>query len=160
MYCPTCSAFITEGVAYCPRCGGRITPGALAPVQPPAKLGEVIQYLTVTTGAVALGGFIFAFVLAVVLSKRGMDTSAIVILVFASLLTVCIISGMLIRLLARSMNAYMHTDGRVEAQQKPEPGRRISNTNTAQIEEPRQPVSSVTDHTTRTFDPIYKDTRG
>jgi hypothetical protein len=30
---------------------------------------------------------------------------------------------------------------------------------TAQIEAPQEPVASVTDHTTRTFDPVYQERR-
>ncbi|HVF54511.1 MAG TPA: hypothetical protein VM934_00095 [Pyrinomonadaceae bacterium] len=162
MYCSTCGAFLAEGLVYCSRCGARASSGASAAAavsrapEGPSKLPEVILYLTAATGGVALGGLLLVFVIALSLLKRGMDTSAIMLMVLMGLALVAVISVMLIRLLTRSLNAYLQTGAGDEAR-KPELAHRDA---PAQIEEPRQTPLSVTENTTRSFDPLYKENRG
>jgi hypothetical protein len=138
---------LAEGAVFCKRCG-TASRGILS--KPSDKLAELVAVLAITTGAVGLGGLIVAFVLARELLKRGIEPSALGGTLFITLAAVFGVTWLLARQSSRALNAYLHPFTAPEATPAQLEARRTAEL----IEAPREPPSSVTDHTTRTFDPV------
>ena len=151
MYCQTCGARLEQALSYCNHCGADL--GKLKVQDQAGTTGTAIDTLlwvivgtTITLLGMALG--------ALVLIKNGAINErlgmAFVILTFISLL---VAEGVLVwRLLHLNRGAkeirsvsQLH-DLRTE---EPDP------LTTRALQEPLEPVSSVTEETTRTFEPSY-----
>lgn len=157
MYCSSCGIEVTQELNYCNRCGANLnTATSLVPQMParPVRLtGPTIALgLTVVMSLATIFGGINT------LTLRGLHPTAIAWIAIISFATVFGVAGLVIRLwtslLANSSN-------RIEAQRPPQLKRPQPN---AQLHAPQTgpmqpPISSVTDHTTRTFDPAYKERR-
>jgi hypothetical protein len=113
------------------------------------KLVEIVHMTAIVSGAVALGGLIFVFVLVDKLLEKGLKPSAIVVFLMFSLAAVFGISGLLIRQLSRVLSAYLGPDEKEK--------RRLRKNVVPQLEAPREPVDSVTEHTTRAFEPVLRE---
>lgn len=149
MHCTSCGTPLVEGAVFCKRCGTALmTRGSSS--TPSDKLAELSIVFCVTMGVVGLGGLIAVLVLANKLFNRGVESPQVVFLTLAGLCAVFGLTMLLARQASRVLDAYLHPFGRKEAH-APE----LAPRDTAQLEAPREPVSSVTDHTTRTFDPIH-----
>lgn len=164
MYCQSCGTQLTKGLTYCNRCGARVGPdspvakktdAATAAACPPTdKLGEALGWLATATGFTVCGGFALVYFLATRLMGLGFDQSRVLIVTFFCLAAVVGISALLINQLSRVLNAFLRAQSAGNAttdERSPE----VVGRDTAQIEAPREPATSVTDHTTRTFDPAY-----
>ncbi len=153
MFCSTCGAALTKGLSYCNRCGAK-TALSTSPLEsntnPPDKLAEVIFMLGVVSGGVIIGGFVFVFLLIEKLLDKALTPSAIMAFMMLSMAAIFAISWLLIRQLSRTLNVYLRTDEKEQATKldaQPAP----------QLEAPREPLSSVTDHTTRAFEPSLRE---
>jgi hypothetical protein len=102
---------------------------------------------------VTLGGFgmMFGLVMALVSSGVNVSGGGMVLIGFA-LLIILAIASLLVRQLSRVLDASQLSGG---ANQPKQP--KLSEKPAQQISAPREPVSSVTEHTTQMFEPIHKD---
>ena len=154
MYCSTCGASVAQSLTYCNRCGAKLTSTTHALENYRSRASsEVGGYLAIATGFTAIGGFFLVFMLVRELLKYNVDTGAIFVMTLVALATVLTISALMIRLLARSFEGGSPARERKDVARSPE----ITGRSTAQIEAPREPLSSVTEHTTRHFDPVLRD---
>ena len=152
MYCPTCGNEITVELKYCNRCGANLTfpamsaPMALAPVK--------LTVPSIVLGVTILGGLGVIFGSATEFAGRGLHPAAIVWMVLFSSATLFGCIGLLIRFLTKMM-----TLGRELAPQQPQPRNAFTDRPTMpHLPPPRmEPVGSVTENTTRTFSPIYRE---
>ena len=156
MYCQTCGTRLTQALSYCNHCGANLSP--LKDQGPAGTAGTatdtllwVIVGTTITLLGMALG--------ALVLMNNGQINerlgTAFVILTFVALL---VSDGVLVwRLLhlnrrAEETRAVPHLND-VSTE---EPDR----STVRALHEPLEPVSSVTDQTTRALEPSYKKDEG
>lgn len=152
MYCPNCGDQTTQGLKYCKRCGVGLNPSS----EPPAEktsFGKMMGML-LPVAAVSIGGFIALFTTVYSLGERSnFDTKALIgIMAFGGATVVCVI-GLLVWLLLRLTTGYQpnfHQD---------KPQRPIIRDHAPQQLPPSQiGMPSVTENTTRNFDPaIYRD---
>ncbi len=150
MYCPTCGNEITVELKYCNRCGANLTlptmnaPTVMAPVR--------ITMPSIILGIMILGGLGIIFGGASEFARNGLPPAAIVwmVLFSAAALFGCI--GLVIRFLTK-----MLTMGRemLPAQ----PPRQVMSERQQPMHHlpPRMEPASVTENTTRTFSPIYRE---
>ena len=151
MYCPTCGNEITVELKYCNRCGANLTlpamtsPVALAPVK--------LTVPSIVLGVTILGGLGVIFGSATEFARQGLHPAAIVWMVLFSSATLFGCTGLLIRFLTRMMT--LHREMPSAQFQRPA----ITDRQPAHhLPPPRmEPVPSVTENTTRTFSPIYKE---
>ena len=153
MYCSTCGTELPLELSYCNRCGNNLRPANVSSSEGQFSIKGPTAYISAAIALVTLGGFgmIFAFIMD--LLKRGveLDKGPLMFVMF-SLLGVVAVDFMLSRLLIRILNRGIA---------KPSLAARIqsfkSASETAQrrLDEPRLPVDSVTDHTTRTLPKEY-----
>jgi hypothetical protein len=155
MYCPTCGNEISVELKYCNRCGANlaIPESYSAPIVKPTRLGlpSVVLGLTVTIGiGLIING-------AADLAGRNVHPAAITWMVLFSLATLFGCTALMLRFLLKvlAMNR--------EVYQPPYQIRPALQT-PAQMPPPRQqfqprlePMPSVTEHTTRTFSPAYRE---
>jgi hypothetical protein len=149
MYCPTCGNEITVELKYCNRCGANLTlPTTSAPMMmAPAKL----TFPSIVLGITILGGLGVIFGSATEFARQGLNWAAIVWMVLFSSVTLFGCVAMLIRFLTKMM-----TLPREIAPPQPRPA--FTDRPTTPHLPPRmEPVPSVTEHTTRTFTPIYRE---
>lgn len=103
---------------------------------------------------VTLGGFGMISGLIRAMINRGLNISeGGLALIFAAFMVIVIVDWMLIRQLSRMTAKPQVPD---EADDKASK-RKLSEKRVAQIAAPREPASSVTDNTTRTFEPVYRE---
>lgn len=159
MFCQSCGTALTKGLTYCNRCGARAAPSALTDVQKNDKLAEVVYVLAAFSAGVSLGGLAAVYFLVRELLRAGFEQSRIVVVTFFCLMAVVGLAGLLIKQMSRALNVFLHSGAGAGQEPEAADAPELTGRQTAQIEAPREPVASVTDHTTRTFDPVYEERR-
>ena len=155
MYCPSCGNEISVELKYCNRCGANLAmmPESYpAPIFKPTRLGlpAVVLGLTVTIG---LGLIISG---ATELAERQLHPAAITWMVLFSLATLFGCTALMLRFLLKvlAMNREVYQPPKqIQPVQMP-----AQMTPSRQQFQPRlEPMPSVTEHTTRTFSPAYRE---
>jgi hypothetical protein len=165
MYCPNCAAAYSYGLRYCKQCGTNLSENTqtatLAQAAPPPKVTGAAWALAMATVAIVLAGLGIVFSHAYDLMRltfpgetRIGDATpvAIVMLVFGSL-TIFGVVAMLMRLFTHIIAPRHH-------QQAPpaQVGKSITSAPPhVRLPAPPSAVGSVTEHTTRNFEPSVYD---
>jgi len=153
MYCPSCGAEVTQELSYCNRCGANLKPISNQSGVRPAKLVGVAWAISMAVALVTLGGFGMIFGLVMALIAKGLSLSVGgLVLIFFSLLVILAIAWLLVRQLSRVLDMPQLTGDAIQSN-KPE----LSEKPMQQIGALREPASSVTEHTTRTFEPVHRE---
>jgi hypothetical protein len=157
MYCSSCGVEVTKELNYCNRCGANLNAAAsLAPqvYAPPVKLTGPI----VALGATVILSLIVIFAAADKLSVRGIHPTALAWIIIISLAVLLGIVGRVTQLMATLMK---NSSNGAEEQRPPQLRNVQANEPlpAAQTGPMNAPLSSVTDHTTRTFEPAYRERR-
>ncbi len=145
MYCSSCGTAVTPGLSYCNRCGAELT----AKERKTADTGDVsVESLVWALVAVTVGGIGAVMVLIAVLSKVfGKE-----ILLFVTLLSFLLVlstTAMFLWLLLRRMR---RADESSDAARRSE--QETKELGAATRRALQEPLASVTEHTTRTFEPV------
>lgn len=155
MYCPNCGAESTFGLNYCKHCGGSLSD---APQQAPPPARNVLPalILAAATLGIVLGGLGIVFSSALSLIgpqppgyaplQNAVAVAGMMVL-FGSA-TVGLVSLMLIKLFSRMMGFGSAADKPVRPPRTFVPEQRVP-----QIQAPPISMQSVTEHTTRNFEP-------
>lgn len=141
MYCSTCGTETSAELNYCKRCGARVDKLATA-----ETTASGLEYMSMATGFVGLGGLGLTVGLIAILLNYSVLPTVVVIVTLAFLSTVFGISFLMIQQISRMTGA-----AKISKENSFE-YRQINAPNTAQLEEPRQPATSVTENTTRTLE--------
>lgn len=149
MYCPSCGNEITVELKYCNRCGANLT---LPTTNPPMALAPVkLTVPAIVLGLTILGGLGVIFGSATEFARQGLHPAAIVWMVLFSSATLFGCTGLMIRFFTKMMT--MH---REIAPPQPRPA--VAERPPMHHLPPRMdPAPSVTENTTRTFSPIYRE---
>ena len=152
MYCPTCGNEISVELKYCNRCGANLTlPTAMAPVaMAPVRLTVPSIMLALTV----LGGLGVIFGSATEFARQGLHPAAVVWMVLFSAATLFGCVGLMIRFFTKMLTMQRE----IPVAQAP---RSISIGDRHAVHhlppQRMEPVPSVTENTTRTFSPIYRE---
>ncbi|HXM35034.1 MAG TPA: zinc ribbon domain-containing protein, partial [Pyrinomonadaceae bacterium] len=152
--CSSCGAAVPKDLSYCNHCGARLNGANVEDASKPAELfPEALVWAIVSVFVVGIGSVIG--LIAVMKNYRLNDG---LVLAFASLILVMMlaIEGVFIGLLLsrKKGNEQMRDPERLDGR------RQQQTTNELEAAKPRalpEPVASVTEHTTRAFEPIYRD---
>lgn len=150
MFCAACGSAINDKLNYCKNCGAKI---AKEEEETPSSMMNNV--ITATTW-ITLGGFGILVGLVSVLLKNGFDQKGIMLVAVVYLAALSGICYMLLSQLPKLIDAKLNRPPQdaaplaAEGYQSPQ----LFAKTTAQLEEHREPVASVTDHTTRTFDKV------
>lgn len=149
MFCSTCGVAVTQGLSYCNYCGAKLNPAkgdSKTPQLPTGLLIPAISFLFIF-GLVAIG--MLMGIMKVVLE---LPIEAVLGFSLLPFLLLLLLEFVFIRLLLRSRR------GADEARDPgPLKGSATKELDGRQMGALPEHQTSVTEHTTRTFDPIYKD---
>ena len=155
MYCPSCGSEISVELRYCNRCGANLTmvpPSYPAPAGKPVKLGPpaIVLGLTITFGL----GIIFDG--AKDLTAMHLPAAALTFMVIFGLATLFGTTALILRLWLKlsSINRESY-----QPQSQPRLPAQMPAQSLPQQQFPSrlEPMPSVTEHTTRTFSPAYRE---
>ena len=149
MFCPSCGAEQSQTLSYCNRCGANLRP--LQSGVPPGKLVGAAWAMSTAVALVTLGGFgmIFGLIFAMITSGMTLDKDGVALVIFGSLVILAI-DWLLVRQLSKVLNLPRAADSPSAQQHELEEKARVSLP-------PPQARSVVTDHTTRTFEPLPRE---
>lgn len=151
MFCPSCGAEQNQTLSYCNRCGANLKP--IESGVPSAKLVSAAWAISLAVTFVTLGGFGMIFGLVFALINRGMslDNDGVALVILSSLIVLAI-DWLLIRQLSRVLNLPRAAGQTATVSQSS-----LNESSPILLADPPQPVSSVTDRTTRTFEPVIRE---
>lgn len=153
MYCPSCGMNVTQGLSYCNRCGADLKPSeSLVSTGKPKGLAVIVPLSMAMTVGLALGGIAAVFNLLMELIRSGFPVKDAMTLAVISLLMLFGTVVLLGRQLSKLIGVYLKSGDDTQPK-KP----KLSGQPPAQLNAPREPVLSVTEHTTRTLAPSYKE---
>ena len=148
MFCPSCGAESPIELNYCNRCGANlnalVAAQSVAPVsvfKPTLVIGLVMLFIT-------LGGFAGVFSTAVDLSTQAGNKDVPMAVIFFGMVTIIIIDALLFTLLVKLVNAALSSNKIMKPAKKPTQPQ-LPQPTTARL----QPGASVTENTTRFFEP-------
>lgn len=143
MYCSECGSQIKSELNYCNRCGARV--GRME--KEDRSLSTGLSNSLGAIGVFGLIGFIFVVMVLVKNGVTGNSLAAISFFYLATLFGICVMILQQLKMLPKKST-------RQDFQNNFQPPR-LDAANTAQLEESKQtPISSVTEHTTRTLDEV------
>ena len=150
MYCSSCGVAVAQGLSYCNQCGAKLT-GAngdgvtkVAKAQPESLVWAILAVFVVGLGSIM--GFMGIL-------KVQFNANLGIVIIFSLIILVLMLAveGVFISLLF---------GGKSDSKDVKSGTERLKKQATKELDEaqPRvltEPVSSVTDHTTRAFEPVY-----
>lgn len=152
MYCPSCGTESALDLNYCNRCGANMVQTLTSSQQiAPLNVTKPVLAIGLITVLLTLGGFGILAIAAYNLAQVFQRADPIIALMMFGMITIMISDIILLRLLSRVVSTSLEAKQVVQLP-KPtfqEPQRQLP---------PRQePVPSVTEHTTRTFTPAFRE---
>lgn len=157
MFCPSCGTEDTIGLPYCNRCGANLG-GMVAPPTERAVISVTKPTLIIglTLAVLTLGGFAGLIEGAKDLAPFVKNNDPLIALIMMGMITLLTVDIFLIRQLSRVITAALSST--VQPQSKrpnaiaAHPIPQLQRPNTARLES----APSVTEHTTRFFEPVYR----
>ena len=148
MYCSTCGVAVAQSLSYCNYCGAKLN-GVKG--DDSARSPEVRPELLVSAmvGLFILGLVAITMLSGVMKAVLNLNAPQIIPFMVLSFLIMMVLEGLFIRLLFRRKRGSQEGGDKVLRSQA------TSELDAAQARVLLQPVSSVTEHTTRAFDPVY-----
>lgn len=151
MYCPSCGIDSVDGLKYCKRCGAGLSTST-SPIEAKASVGAAMGTMLFLVALVSIAGFIALFSTVYSLGEHGFDKGALVAIMAFGGATVIGVIGLLVWLLLR-LTGYQpvpHLDKTEKTLARDYAPQQL----------PASPISmpSVTENTTRNFDPaVYRE---
>ena len=142
MYCSTCGSAVAQNLSYCSRCGAKLR-SAETSLTLDSLVWAIVSLLIAGVGVI-IG------LMAVMKNVVGLNEGIIVIVTALSFLALLTAEGVLIRIL---LGAWKGARGADEAAAPK--GQKTRELEEAQPRALPEPVPSVTEQTTRTFEPTY-----
>jgi hypothetical protein len=151
MYCPSCGTEVTKELNYCNRCGANLNSTSNLPEQfsrPVSLTGPTVAIAVMVVVGI---GIIFSSISN--LARNGVHPVALTWMVIVGMAMIAGVAALVIR-------QWSPLAGGAKQQQETKAPRRkavVDDAAPMQLPSMRpEPPSSVTDHTTRTFDPVYR----
>lgn len=148
MFCPSCGAEYALGLNYCNRCGANLNTSVGQADLAPVNVTKPAIVIGLTVLIITLGGFAGVIEGATKLGQTFQHNDPVIATIVMGMITIMVTDIMLIRQLSRLINASLNRPAQPKKLPQPEGVRQIP----APLPGSYQPVSSVTDHTTRTLD--------
>jgi len=148
MYCPNCGDQTTPGLKYCKRCGTGLS-ASTTPIDGKSSVGAAMSVMLFLVALVSIAGIIALFTTVYNLGERPtFDTRALIGIMAFGGATVVGVVGMFVWLLLRLTNPFHGAVPQVSQTEKP-----VNRDYVPQLQAPPIGMPSVTEHTTRNFDP-------
>ena len=147
MYCPACGVAVAQGLSYCNHCGaklnGRQGDGRSSELRPEFIVSAMV-------GAFVLS--LFGLSLLMLVMKSVLTEPFVIAITMLSFLLLLLLEGVLLWLLLRRTRI-----SRATSDAAPSGEQTTKELNAAQARALAEGVPSVTEHTTRAFEPIHTE---
>ena len=152
MYCSSCGSAVPTNLTYCNKCGARLTVSNAESLTRPSEL-PLESLIWAICGIFIMGTGVMIGLLAVLKEVVGFNLGLIAAVMLLGFAMMVAIESVLVYLLLSGRKA-----GRLKEGHELRKGKRL------ELNEPQpgmlqEPLGSVTEHTTRTFEPIYTERR-
>jgi hypothetical protein len=155
MFCPNCGAEYAQKINYCKRCGATMTtPTQTVEVNVPRPR---LTGMFWAVSSFSLIGLIACFIAFTHLADRGLRDEHVFIPFVFGLFFVFGISALLIWQLARTVSVFRDAVRTPKSEPQPLPpvaAQAVPQYQPPALAAPSEPATSITDHTTRSFDPV------
>ncbi len=156
MYCSSCGSAVTPGLSYCNRCGAELNAKPATEKSGEAKGSELPESLVWAIVSVSVGGLGLLIGLMAVMKNELHFANGLILLI--SLLSFVLL------LAAESIFIWLLLSSQRRSQGHKNQGAditQVKGTATKELGEPQErllpePAVSVTEHTTRTLEPVYR----
>jgi hypothetical protein len=148
MYCSTCGVVVAQGLSYCNHCGAKLNRGDAV-----VKSSEVRPDLLVTSmvATFVFGLAAITMLMGVMKVVLGLPVGTVLAFTVLPFLLMLSLEGVFIRLLLRRHRSPEESDKVLSKQQT------TNQLDATQARVLPEGVPSVTEQTTRAFDPVYTD---
>jgi len=148
MYCSSCGVAVTQGLTYCNYCGAKLNYADSGDKPPEIRPGGLVTMMVATF---IMGLFVITIFMGVMKTVLHFEYGPLVAFTMLGFLIMLMLEGIFIRLLFRPLK-----------RRDSEPRNIFQNRGStkeldAQSRMPLEPIASVTENTTRAFDPIYSE---
>lgn len=149
MYCSSCGVVVAQGLSYCNYCGAKLS-GVKGDsfIKSPEVRPESLVWGMV---AVLVFGFVAIVFLIMAMKMVGLDVGPILAFTVLSFLIILLVEGVFTWQLLRRKRGEETGDTALSKEQA------TKELDAAQSRVLPEPVPSVTEHTTRAFEPIYSE---
>ena len=152
MYCSSCGVVVAQGLSYCNYCGAKLSGGKGDSLIKSTELRAESLIISAMVGLFVLGLLAITVLMGVMKAVLNLDIGQILAFTLLSFLIMIFIEGVLIwRLLRRKRGAEEIGDTALSK------GQDTKELDAAQARVLPEAIPSVTEHTTRTFEPIYRE---
>jgi hypothetical protein len=149
MYCSFCGVAVTKGLSYCNQCGSKLNANENVEKSPGLTPGLLLPAMVATF---ILGMVVITALMGVMKVILDLPVDAILILTSVPFLLMLVLEAIFIRLFLRRTRDTTTAQDSLGAQQ-----RKTNELDEAHTRSLHEPIASVTEHTTRAFEPIYHD---
>jgi hypothetical protein len=161
MYCPSCGTEYTIELKYCNRCGANLNTELASQPEPViVNVTKPVLIIGATLVLLTLGGFGGLIGGAVSLASVVHGNDPLIAMILFGMMTIMIVDIFLVRLLSKIINAALIPG----AQSQPRRSTVLANPPVTQLPQPSaarlQGVPSVTENTTRFFEPYRAPAEG
>jgi predicted amidophosphoribosyltransferase len=146
MYCSSCGVAVAQGLTYCKNCGAKLNSTDSGTESSEIRPGGLITMMVATF---VMGTFVITMLLGVMKVIVQFDLGLIIAFAGLSFLIMLVLEGIFIKLL--------FSRKRRDVEPNHQNNRATTKELEAQSRLPIEPVPSVTEHTTRAFDPVYSE---
>jgi hypothetical protein len=153
MYCQSCGVAVASSLTYCNHCGAKISSEKTDTLAKTTELRYDSFIMSGMIGLFVLGLVAISVLLGVMKAVLQFDAGRLIAFAFLSFFMLAGLEGILVSRLFRKGSKAEKSGG--SAQSAVHTTKQLA----AQSQVVSEPVGSVTDHTTRTLDPIYNDRR-
>jgi len=153
MYCSSCGSAVPTNLTYCNKCGGRLSSSKSVSLTRPSELPPE-SLVWAICGIFIMGTGVMIGLLAVLKEVVGFNLGLIAAVMLLGFGLMVALESVLVYLLLSGRKAARHTEESYESREA-----RPLELNEPQRGMLQEPPASVTEHTTRTFEPIYTERR-
>jgi hypothetical protein len=151
MYCSSCGVAVAQGLSYCNYCGAKLSgaKGHNSDKSPEVKPELLVSAMA---GVFILGLFVITMLMGMMKAILHLEGGLILAFALLCFLIMLSLEGVFLRLLFRRRRGTEEAGDNVRFK-----GQATKELDAAHARAMPEPVSSVTEHTTRAFDPIYTE---
>jgi hypothetical protein len=150
MFCSACGLAVAPGLAFCKNCGAKLGGGPSDTADRPVEI-KPERIILLMTMVFVFGLLAMAFLLGIMKGVLKLESEILLGVAGLSFLIMLGIEGMCIWLLVQRFRRVPAAGVSV-----PLPHKGTNELDPARVMLLTEPVTSVTDHTTRTLDPVYR----
>ena len=150
MFCPSCGAEYTIGLNYCNRCGANLNTALNQIEMAPVNVTKPVMAIGLIILLITLCGFTAVIEGAGKLGRVFQQNDPVVATIVLGMITIMVTDIMLVLQLSRLITAALRQPAQPKKLPKSESAKQIA----APVA--YAPMPSVTDHTTRTLEPSYR----